>query len=150
MKCLLQAIVGRHTEWGPDAAGATSEDLLRETQAGPGGGPACVLRGILRLRWAIVVPCRHSRSDTWMPIQFLTPWPGTDGNHSCGCGDCGAADEDTAALFHVRGGFTCGRPNARVETVARRKARGVSFVDDAAFHAAGDDHDLAGHLARGL
>jgi len=45
MKCPLPAIVGVHTEWGPDAAGATSEVLLRETQAGPGGGPACVIWG---------------------------------------------------------------------------------------------------------
>src|SRR5690348_3864143 len=35
-----------HTESGPDAAGATSESLLRETQAGPGGGPACVFQGV--------------------------------------------------------------------------------------------------------
>src|SRR5256885_5250836 len=101
MKCPLLAIVGRHTEWGPDAAGATSDNLLRETQAGPGGGPACVFRG--------------SSAAVAVPMLSLTPWPGTDGNQSCGCGDCGAGDEDTPALFHL----------------------GL-VVDDAAFHAAGD------------
>src|SRR2546423_1756084 len=45
MKCPLLAIVGRHTEWGPDAAGATSDDLLRETPAGAGGGPPFGFRG---------------------------------------------------------------------------------------------------------
>src|SRR5438132_9267236 len=34
MKCPLLAIVGVHTEWGPDAAGATSDD---SPQGDPGG-----------------------------------------------------------------------------------------------------------------
>ena len=37
-----------------------------------------------------------------VPMLSRTPWPGTDGNQSCGCGDCGAGDEDTPALFSMR------------------------------------------------
>jgi hypothetical protein len=85
MNRFLAAILGVHTDGGPDAAGATSEDLLRETQAGPGGGPACVFGG--------KAPARPCRCREGLLGQ------GTDGNHSCGFGDCGAAGEDTAALL---------------------------------------------------
>src|SRR2546421_485809 len=40
MKCPLVAIVRRHTEWGPDAAGATSADLLpRRPRRGQAAAP---------------------------------------------------------------------------------------------------------------
>ena len=56
-----------------------------------------------------------------MPV--LTPGLGTDGNHSCGLRSITAADEDSAA------------------------ASFLGVVDDTAFHAAGDRHDLAGDMA---
>jgi hypothetical protein len=119
MKCPLLAIFGGHTEWGPDAAGATSDG---SPQGDPGGArrrPRLRLtaenpRDFGRLFLLKELPCRAD-------LQ-VTPWPGTDGNHSCGCGDCGAGDEDTPALF--------------------------SFVDDAALHPAGDRHDLARDMPR--
>ncbi len=49
-----------------------------------------------------------------MPV--LTPGPGTDGNHSCGLPEYAAPSEDLGATF--------------------------LFVDDPAFHAAGNRHDL--------
>jgi hypothetical protein len=83
--------------------------LLRETQAGPGGGPACVI-------W------EGSSLAGRMPMFFPTPRPGTDGNHSCGF--VSARRPEDGRLF--------------------------LFVDDAAFHAAGDDDHLAGDMAREL
>src|SRR5213595_3061640 len=85
MNRFLAAILGVHTDGGPDAAGATSEHLLRETQAGPGGGPAFVL-GVKRRATGADTP-----EDSW--ARGLTAIT------SCGFGDCGAAGEDTAALL---------------------------------------------------
>jgi hypothetical protein len=65
----------RYSECIPSGApmrrGQPRSHLLRETQAGPGGGPACVI-------W------RGSRTAGRMPMRVPTPRPGTDGNHSCG------------------------------------------------------------------
>src|SRR5205809_1835881 len=116
MKYPLPAIVKVQTEWGPDAAGATSDD----SPQGDAGGA----RRRPRLRFV------GSSAAVPVPMLSRTPWPGTDGNQSCGCGDCGAGDEDTPALFSMRGG----------------RARGL-LVDDAALHAAGDGHDLAGDVS---
>src|SRR5205807_165191 len=70
MKCSLLAIVRRHTEWGPDAAGATSANLL---QGDSGGARRRPLLRFLGSSWKRL-----------LPIPVLTPGPGTDGNHSCG------------------------------------------------------------------
>jgi len=45
MKCPQLAIVRRHTEWGPDAAGATSENLLpRRPRRGQAAAPLAFSR----------------------------------------------------------------------------------------------------------
>jgi hypothetical protein len=50
MKCPLLAIVRRHTEWGPDAAGATSVDLLpRRPRRGQAAAPLA-FSGLYKLR----------------------------------------------------------------------------------------------------
>src|SRR5204862_8071073 len=89
MKYPLPAIVKVQTEWGPDAAGATSDD----SPQGDAGGA----RRRPRLRFV------GSSAAVPVPMLSRTPWPGTDGNQSCGCGDCGAGDEDTPDLFSMRG-----------------------------------------------
>src|SRR5436305_15336145 len=48
MKCPLVAIVRRHTEWGPDAAGATSANLLPRR---PRRGQAAAPLALSRLKW---------------------------------------------------------------------------------------------------
>src|SRR5438034_729866 len=80
MKYPLPAIVKVQTEWGPDAAGATSDD----SPQGDAGGA----RRRPRLRFV------GSSAAVPVPMLSRTPWPGTDGNQSCGCGDCGAGDEN--------------------------------------------------------
>jgi hypothetical protein len=100
------------TIFGRRLASVAARVLRASRRAKPGSGDAPQGRS------------RHSSITPPVPIVQLTPWPGTDGNHSCGCGDCGAGDEDTPALLLAK-----------------------LLVDDAALHAAGDRDDLAGDVA---
>src|SRR3954453_5757503 len=68
---------------GPDAAGATSANLLqRRLRRGQAAAPLA-LSGL--------------KNGVATADCCLTPGPGTDGNHSCGFRSNAAADEDSAA-----------------------------------------------------
>src|SRR5437016_9790354 len=107
MKYPLLAIVGVHTEWGPDAAGATSDDSPQgEPRRGQAAAPLAFYGGTsfdfaprraLRRVPFPALKIRGIDADSVLDsrvkgLTAITP---------AAYGDCGAADEDTAALFHV-------------------------------------------------
>ena len=73
MKWPPVSIVRGHTEWGPDAAGATSDNLLpRRPRRGQAAAPLALVLGLEGVK-------PRAAADS-----VPTPGPGTDGNHSCG------------------------------------------------------------------
>ncbi len=97
--------------------------LLRETQAGPGGGPACVMGGFKRFPSGA-----DGRPDSR---------PGTDGNHSCGFGDTGrpARTRPPPSVVNDAALHPAGNRDDLAGDVARELVRGED--DDLARHVLG-------------
>ena len=136
MKCPLLAIVGVHTEWGPDAAGATSDD---SPQGDPGGArrrPRLRFRG----RKNLTIFRREGRRIVCFSALKIR---GIDADSVLDSRVKGLTAIIPAAME------AAGRPT-RTRPPCFHSGRPLSFVNDAALHAAGDGYDLARDMAREL